>query len=130
MACDPDRPVIATARIAADLLAPLFADARGERLAIAHLDEERTLLNLVHRDGAAEDIALPVSDILREAMLGGAIGLIVAHNHPSGDPRPSEADKVATRHLAGAAAQLGIRLHDHLIFAAGQCRSFRALGLL
>ena len=57
-------------------------------------------------------------------------GWSIAHNHPSGDPSPSRADIEATRRLAEAAAALGIRLHDHLIFAGGDCRSFRALGLL
>ena len=60
----------------------------------------------------------------------GAEGLVIAHNHPSGDPEPSRADIEATRRLADVAAALGIRLHDHLIFAGGECRSFRELGLL
>ena len=54
----------------------------------------------------------------------------MAHNHPSGDPRPSRADIQATRRLAETADALDIRLHDHLIFAGTDCRSFRELGLL
>lgn len=53
------------------------------------------------------------------------------HNHPSGDPRPSQADFAATRELAATAESLGIQLHDPLIVGEnGDCRSFRALGLL
>jgi DNA repair protein RadC len=69
-------------------------------------------------------------EIFRAALNHGAVGLIIAHNHPSGNPEPSRADIEATRTLAQTAASLGIVLHDHLIFAGDDCRSFRALGLL
>ena len=67
-------------------------------------------------------------EIFRAALNHGAAGLVIAHNHPSGDPRPSPADVAATRRLAETAAALDIVVHDHLIFAGGECRSFRELG--
>lgn len=54
----------------------------------------------------------------------------LVHNHPSGDPTPSAADCRVTARLAEVAGALDIALHDHLVFAGGDCRSFRALGLL
>ena len=69
-------------------------------------------------------------EIFAAALKCDAFGLVIAHNHPSGDPRPSRADIEATRRLAETAAALGICLHDHLIFAGGECCSFRELGLL
>jgi len=74
---------------------------------------------------------MPIRAIIEDAFRLGTVGLIVAHNHPSGNPNPSEADLAATKELAATAGSLGIQLHDHLIFGAGgDCRSFRALGLL
>jgi DNA repair protein RadC len=122
---------IVTAQDAAELLAPLFADKAGERVAVLHLDAARCLIALDERLAAGPDgVGLPMRDIFRAALDHGAVGLVIAHNHPSGDPRPSPADVEATRLLAETAASLGIRLHDHLIFAGGACRSFREMGLL
>jgi DNA repair protein RadC len=121
---------ILTARDAADLLAPLFADSPGELLAVLHLDAGRELIALEERAAGGDAIALPMREIFQAALNHGAAGLVIAHNHPSGDPQPSPADIAATRRLAETAATLGIRLHDHLIFAGGGCRSFREMGLL
>jgi len=122
---------IVSARDAADLLAPLFADAGGEKLAVVHLDRERRILAVDAWPVAeADEIVLPMRAIFAAALAHDAAGLIIAHNHPSGDPRPSRADKAATRRLAQTADALGIVLHDHLIFAGGECASLRQLGLL
>ena len=123
--------IIGTARDAADLLEPLFAEARCEKLAVLHLDSERRMLALDEKLVESRDeMVLPMRAIIADALDLGTSGMVIAHNHPSGDPRPSRADIAATRRLAETAANLGIRLHDHLIFAGKSCRSFRALGLL
>jgi len=122
---------IVTARDAAALFAPLFADAKAERLAVLHLDGERRMIVIECHDVAeADEIVLPMRAIFAAALGHGAVGMIVAHNHPSGDPQPSRADKAATRRLFASAEALGIALHDHLIFAGGEWRSLRQLGLL
>lgn len=122
---------IVTARDAADLLAPLFAGAEGEKLAVLYLDRERRVIAVdAHAVAEADEIALPMRAIFTAALRCEAVGMVIAHNHPSGDPRPSRADKAATRRLAETAAALGIVLHDHLIFAGDECGSFRQLGLL
>jgi DNA repair protein RadC len=123
--------IVDTARAAADLLAPVFAGAQGEKLAVLHLDEARKLIALDEHDvGGEDELVLPIRDIFAAALRHGAQGMVVAHNHPSGDPRPSPADKAAARRLAETAEALAIVLHDHLIFAGGECLSFRRLGLL
>lgn len=123
--------IVATARAAADLLAPVFADVAGEKLAVLHLDAERRMIALDEYAVSSEDeIVLPMREIFGAALEHKAAGMVIAHNHPSGDPRPSRADKAATRRLAETAGTLGITLHDHLIFADGEFRSFRELGLL
>jgi DNA repair protein RadC len=122
---------VATARDAADLLAPLFAESEREKLVVLHLDSNRRLIEVdEHPAGAADETGLPLRAIFAAGLRHGAEGLVIAHNHPSGDPEPSRADIEATRRLAEMAAALDMRLHDHLIFAGGQCRSFRELGLL
>lgn len=123
--------IISTARDAADLMVPLFASCAGEKVVAAHLDADCRLIRTLERPGGVDAVLLPIVDILGEAMKLGAAGLIVAHNHPSGDPTPSEADLAATRELAETAGRLGILFHDHLVVGhGGDCRSFRALGLL
>jgi DNA repair protein RadC len=123
--------VVATAQDAAKLLAPLFLDLGGEKLALLYLDGGRRVIAVEsHPVVERDEIVLPMAEIFRAALNHEAAGLIVAHNHPSGDPTPSRADIAATRRLAETAANLGIVLHDHLVFAGGECRSFRELGLL
>jgi DNA repair protein RadC len=122
---------VATARDAADLLAPLFADPGGETLALLYLDGGRRVIAVdAYRAAGRDEILLPMAAIFRAVLNREAAGLIMAHNHPSGDPAPSRADIAATRRIAQTAANLGLVLHDHLIFAGAECRSFRELGLL
>ena len=113
------------------LLAPLFAPAEREMVAVIHLDRDHRLLAIaVEQAGGEDEVELPIRAILTKALRIGAEAIIVAHNHPSGNPDPSSADEAATRALATAAAAADIRLYDHIIFGGGDCRSFRSLGLL
>jgi DNA repair protein RadC len=126
----PSTPV-RTARDAARLFAPIFVEIRQERLVVAHLDTHGHLLGLNTSDAGREDeVALPIREIVQEALTLGAQAIVIAHNHPSGDPRPSEQDRIWTRKLAEVGKALGLTLRDHLIFAGGECRSLRGMGLL
>ena len=123
--------IIASAQDAARLFAPCFADAEGEAVAVAHLDGARRLVELVVIEPTARSEAdLPLRRIIEDALRLGSAGIVIAHNHPSGDARPSRRDIEATRELAQTGARLGITLHDHLIFAGCETSSLRALGLL
>lgn len=124
--------IIGTASDAAKLLIPMFSGCAEEKVVAAHLDgEQRLIATITSRNGGHDEVELPIRAIIEDALRLGSAGLILAHNHPSGDPRPSEADLAATRQLAATAENLDIRLHDHLIVGAnGDCRSLRALGLL
>ena len=122
---------IGTASDAEALLAPLFARAEGEAVAVLHLAAGSAFIAMsLEGKGAHDEAELLVGAILGRALRLGSEALILAHNHPSGDPSPSAADLVATRRLADAAGPLGIRLFDHLVFGGGECRSFRELKLL
>ena len=130
MACAA-APIIRTAGDAARLFRSRVGRQEREALLVAHLDGKRRLLNLSEEAiGGVGHVVVPVRAIVADALRLDSAGLILAHCHPSGDPEPSEADIAATRRLSEMGAQLGLSLYDHLIFAAGQCRSFRALGLL
>lgn len=121
---------IHTAHDAAELIAPRFERAELEKLVVVHLDRERRLLRLTELEGCTVEVALPIRVIIATALDCDAAGLVLAHNHPSGDPTPSAADRAATRRLADVASPLGIAIHDHLVFAGSECCSFRAMGLL
>jgi DNA repair protein RadC len=70
-------------------------------------------------------------EVFRTAILYGAAGIIVAHNHPSGDPTPSPEDRAVTRQLLEAGRLLGLPLYDHIILGAdGRYLSFASAGLL
>jgi DNA repair protein RadC len=125
--------IVATAQDAAELLGPAFAEAPAdvETLAVAYVDAERRLIELVVAPPQGDEhVDLPVRRILEDGLRLGAAGIVVAHNHPSGDPLPSPEDVEATRELADTASRLGMRLHDHLIFAGSETCSLRSLGLL
>jgi DNA repair protein RadC len=69
-------------------------------------------------------------EIVKRALEVNASALIVVHNHPSGDPTPSQADIAMTREIQRAAAAIGITLHDHLVIGRSGHASFKGLGLL
>jgi DNA repair protein RadC len=71
-----------------------------------------------------------VRKVIERALAHKASGFIVVHNHPSGDPTPSEQDRELTRALKAAAATVGVRFLDHLIIGDGPPFSLKASGLL
>ena len=80
--------------------------------------------------GTVDHVPVYPREVVKRALAHDASALILVHNHPSGDPTPSDADIAMTRQVAEAAASLSITLHDHIIFGADGERSFRADGLL
>lgn len=101
-----------------------------EILRVIHFDSDRRVLAVADYPGEVAHVIVPMRAIIGDGLRVGAVGLLLSHNHPSGDPTPSRADIVATHLLARAAEVLGIRVHDHLVEGAGRRVSFRALGLL
>jgi DNA repair protein RadC len=69
-------------------------------------------------------------DVFRCAILAGAAGVIIAHNHPSGDPTPSADDRAVTRQLVDAGRLIDIPVYDHLVIAGDRSVSFAEAGLL
>ena len=103
---------------AALFYAELPANAREERVFVLPLDgsgralTEPILVSLGHADGTAQ---FDAGAVFREALKAGAEEVVVAHNHPSGDPMPSKADIAATKRLREAGELLSVPLLDHLV---------------
>jgi len=116
---------------AAGALFACLVDEATEVLAFAYLGADQRVLGMRHaRSGSVDRLVLPIRDVAADALAFGAAAVVMAHNHPSGDPAPSIADREATRLLARALATLEMRLVDHLIVARDGITSFRRLGLL
>ena len=106
------------------------SDPTRESLWVAHLDDQACCLHLSRHAGDESGADLPIRSILADAVTHGSTGIVLAHNHPSGDSRPSDGDCRATRRLACAAEALDCAIVDHLVFGGADCTSFRQMGLL
>jgi len=105
-------------------------DPARESLWVAHVDDDARCVHLSCHDGDESGADFPIREIIADAVTHGSAGLVIAHNHPSGDPRPSDSDCRSTRRLATAAEALDCTLVDHLVFGGAECTSFRRMGLL
>lgn len=105
-------------------------DGARERLWVAHVDASARCLHVECYEGVAESVELPVRNIIVDAARLGSAGIVLAHNHPGGDARPSRADCSWTRRLARASEAIDLTILDHLIFAGDEFSSMRRMGLL
>lgn len=110
---------------------PGLASLKTERLDIALFDERRVLIGVSRYCGSSpSSIQVPLRTLVRDALDRDAMSIVIAHNHPSGNPQPSSADRDFTHRLWSILKPLSIRIDDHFIFARGRAFSFRAAGLL
>lgn len=114
-----------------NLMNSVFIGAKEERFYGLYLDTRKQLLalELVSLGTVSTTIVHP-REVFAPALERRATSLLVAHNHPSGNPEPSEDDIRLTRRLCQAGELLGIGLVDHLVIGAGVWYSFRETGLL
>jgi DNA repair protein RadC len=124
-------PILTNSQALIDYLFADMAHLPAERLRVLFLNSKNRLLrDEMVSEGSINEAPIYPREIMRRALEVGATALILAHNHPSGDPAPSEADIRTTRRVAEAAKPLEIRIHDHVILARSGWSSFRALGLI
>ena len=106
-----------------------------------HLQQEKMRVAMINTKGelmAREDVSLggiysasaSPREIFTNAVRKGAFGVVLAHNHPSGDPSPSAADISVTRQIADAGKLLGIQLMDHIIIGDGRFVSLKEMGVI
>jgi DNA repair protein RadC len=80
--------------------------------------------------GTIDGASVHPREVVRQALARNAAGVILAHNHPSGVPEPSQADEVITHRLKDALNLVDIRVLDHLVIGGARCVSFSERGLL
>ncbi|MDE2169409.1 MAG: DNA repair protein RadC [Sphingomonadales bacterium] len=126
-----DRPVLSSE--------PAVLDYLRARIAFAPVEHFRVLfLNAANRLLADEEFAIGTvtavhvypREIVRRCLELGATAIVLAHNHPSGDPEPSPADRLMTDAIARAASCFDVVIHDHLVLARRGSVSFRRAGYL
>ena len=110
----------------------LGLDAREvERFHVLYLDRRnRVISDEQLAVGTVDHVPVYPREIIKRALMLNASALILIHNHPSGDPTPSEADLSMTKEIQKGCRYLGLTLHDHIIVGAGAELSLRALGKL
>jgi len=111
-----EQPLLDTAEKVYEDLQPVLTGLDVEKFLVLCLNRKNRLIKRVEAtSGTASSSLVHPREVFREAIRSGASSVIVAHNHPSGDPAPSAADIRVTRQLREAAAIIGIELLDHLI---------------
>jgi DNA repair protein RadC len=102
-----------------------------EQFRVLFLDRKNVLIADERQNrGTVDHTPVYPREVVKRALELNASALIVVHNHPSGDPTPSQADIAMTREIQRAAAAIGIVLHDHLVIGRAGHASFKNLGLL
>lgn len=131
--CEPLHPAIAL-RSSRDVLRAFdarLAELPDEVVLAVLLDvKQRPVAERMLARGGPSGCALSVRDVFAAAVREAAVGIVLVHNHPSGDPTPSEEDRALTEALAKAGRALGLPLVDHVIVARGRAFSFLDAGLL
>ncbi len=126
-----EKPMLASWQALLDYLRADMAYLGIERVRVLHLNAKNILIrDEVMSEGSIDQATVHVREVIRRAIDLGSSGLILVHNHPSGDPAPSRADISLTREIIDAGKRLNISVHDHVIIAASGHSSMRALGLI
>lgn len=108
-----------------------IADERQEHFAILTLNSGGRLINSkVVFIGTVTSTVVHPREIFAQAIADYAVSIVIAHNHPSGNPDPSKQDIATTQQLIAAGLLLGINVDDHIIVAGGHHFSFLANGLM
>jgi DNA repair protein RadC len=125
------RPVLSNWQALLTYLQTAMAYEQIEQFRILFLDRKNNLIaDEVQQRGTVNHTPVYPREVMKRALILNASALIVVHNHPSGDPKPSREDIQTTRELKAATSALEIELHDHVVIGHGTHASFRSLGLL
>lgn len=125
------RPVLSNWQALIAYLQTAMAYEQVEQFRILFLDTKNILIaDEVQQRGTVNHTPVYPREVIKRALILNASTLIVVHNHPSGDPKPSRDDIEITRELKAAAKSLEIELHHHVVIGHGTHASFRSLGLL
>jgi len=126
-----DRPIIGNWNSLYEYLLAMLGHKKSEHFRVLFLDNKKRLIADEHQaDGCPVRVAVDTRKIMARALELHASGLILVHNHPSGDVTASEDDRMVTAEIVQAATMLRMRVYDHVIVGNGKCGSFKMDGLL
>ena len=125
------QPILSSWDALGDYLHAAMTHRRVEEVRILFLNAKNALIaNEALWKGSVDEASVHVREVIARAIALGATALIIVHNHPSGDPAPSQQDIRLTRDLVEAGRHMKITVHDHVIVGANGRTSMRAMGLI
>jgi DNA repair protein RadC len=126
-----EREVIGSWKKLLDYLRMAMAEQKTEQFRLLFLDNKNALIaDEEQQRGTVNHTPVYPREVVKRALELGASAIILVHNHPSGDPTPSQDDIAMTKEVAAAADKLGISVHDHIIIGRKGHASLRSLGHL
>ena len=127
----PKREILSSWSAVLDYCRASMAFAEIELFRILFQDKRNGLIaDEIQQSGTVDHTPVYPREVVRRALELNASALILVHNHPSGDPTPSQADIKMTREIADIAKPLGVMLHDHIIIGRNGHSSLKGLGLV
>ena len=124
-------PIMSSPRVARDFLTLQLAARDHEVFAVVYLDARNRMIAYEEPfRGTLTQTAVYPREIVKAALLHGAAAVLFAHNHPSGNPEPSAADRTLTQTLKTALATVDVNVLDHIIVAGASTYSFAERGLI
>ncbi len=125
------RPVLSGWDALLDYCHTSMAHRETEQFRVLHLDRKNILIaDEEQARGTVDHVPVYPREVVKRALELNASAIILVHNHPSGDPTPSDTDIAMTAQIQDAAAALSVTLHDHIIIGKSRELSFRAAGYL
>ena len=125
------RPILSSWEALGQYLQASMAHSAIEQVRVLFLNAKNMLIaNEVLWDGSVDEASVHVREVISRAIALGATAIIIVHNHPSGDPTPSNQDIRLTRDLVEAGRHMKITVHDHVIVGAQGRTSLKAMGLI
>jgi DNA repair protein RadC len=125
-----ERPLLITPEAVVAHVGGRFLGVGHEQLCVLSLDTKGRLLgSVIALEGGISAIGVRAADVFREPVVLKATSVILVHNHPSGDPRPSPQDVAVTTDLIAAADLLGVALLDHIVIGQNSFVSLKREGL-
>ena len=125
------RPVLSSWEALGDYLQAAMAHSAVEEVRVLFLNAKNMLLaNEAMWRGSVDEASVHVREVISRAIALGATAIIIVHNHPSGDPSPSQQDIRLTRDLIEAGRHMRVTVHDHVIVGSQGRSSMKAMGLI
>lgn len=124
-------PILSCSDSLRDYLRASMAHSPVEEVRVIFLNAKNMLIaNETMWRGSVDEASMHVREVMKRALVHGATGIVIVHNHPSGDPTPSQADVRLTHELVEAGRHMRVTVHDHVIVGTQGQSSLRALGLM